>query len=184
MRLFRLTSESVTVALSQLGKLVNATGPDHRISIPAMEMPMFVRGLYEGLTGVQSGALPIPYWPDAKQITIFSDYSDKFGDWTTYAFLCSPSEKFDELATTLLDLRKCHNLEDGRRFEYKSMRDKKRWSAISDWLDAFDMLTGLVVVLLVHKDVVSVFYANADNELDQLTKSIGKWGFGDWGTTR
>ena len=51
-------------------------------------------------------------------------------------------------APSLAELRARLGLQDGRRFEYKSLRDRKRWHAILEWLSAFESVVGTVLVLI------------------------------------
>jgi hypothetical protein len=150
----------------------------------ADEMPMFIRGLHEGLHGGASAEqLELPSFPSLDNLLIFSDYSDRLGPWSASAFLCTPQEAALEHAKRIAELRRVLQVEDGRRFEYKAMRDKKRWRAIQEWLHAFGSLPGLIFVLLVNENVQSAFKSNAATELDQIVETIRREGLGDWDRT-
>lgn len=48
-------------------------------------------------------------------------------------------------------------LSDGRRFSYKSLKDRRRAAALPRFLKATDAIPGLVVVILVEKTIASLF---------------------------
>jgi hypothetical protein len=77
----------------------------------------------------------------------------------------------------LATLRHDLGVADGRRFEYTSLRDRKKWDVIQSWLSAFDSMHG--VAFAMHRDVVSAFHTNAPGEtaeLLKLTKDLGEQG--------
>jgi hypothetical protein len=156
----------------------------HNVAAPTAEMPMFVRGLHEALLGTPSEPLVIPQWTSTRGVKVFTDFSDKAsGDWTTYAFLFTTDEEVEKLTLRLAEVRSRLKIQDGRRFEYKSLRDLKRWRAIVDWLEAFDSLVGVVFVLVVSRSVFNAFSTNSLSELTKAVEIIRAEGFGDWSVT-
>lgn len=175
---------SIRAAILQQRGLLDDQSWLPAVAAPAEEMPAFIRGLHEGLLAIPKETLTIPRWPDCARLRIFSDFSDKLGEWTSYAFLCAPEEAVAKLSLQLADLRHRLGVEDGRRFEYKSLRDQKRWAALLEWLQAFDSLEGLAFILLVRRDVINAFGVNAEDEPALMAATIRDSGFGDWESTR
>lgn len=67
-------------------------------------------------------------------------------------------------------------LSDGRRFSYKSLKDRQRASALSRFLEATDAIPGLVVVILVEKTIASLFKSSGRIESsDPEIKLLSHW---------
>lgn len=65
-------------------------------------------------------------------------------------------------------------LPDGRRFSYKTLGERHRSAALPQFLRAIDLLSGLVVVVLVHKAIGSLFkplgkIKSSDPEIQSLS---------------
>ena len=186
---WRVRSAGFAGSIAQLISVVGEAAWRHaspRDRLPPLsEMPMFIRGLHEGLHGMNAPSDFVrPDLSESGPLAIFSDFSDRSGVWRTYSFLCCPKAAAEAMCEKLGKLRKNLAMEDGRRLEYKSLRDQKRWEALPTWLDAFDDLPGVAFVLLVHQDVLSAFKANAAGERDELLKMTSELGLGDWSKTK
>ena len=145
---------------------------------------MFIKGLHTALRGIRgSSEFQLPDFSATKELAVFTDFSDRSGPWRTYSFLCCPSEAAEDLCVKLAAIRAEFGVQDGRRFEYKSMKDKKRWQAIQPWLAAFDSLPGVAFALLMRSDVISALKANAPSEQEELLKFAKETGLGDWSMT-
>ena len=171
-----------------LRALIRADALKKRVSgvrAPSDEMPLFIRGLHECLATTPEIDSALPTWRTSIGNAVFSDYSDKSGSWTTYAFLCAPIEEVIRVQSILKQLRENHPpLEDMRQFEYKKLADRVRARALPEWLDVFDSMTGVAFVLLVHRDVSSAIHTNSPDEPAKIAETIRELGYGDWSTTR
>jgi hypothetical protein len=115
--------------------------------------------------------------PDLRKASTIFVGSDYGGQHTTsrfesYAFVFADLERSRMWFHARNELRE-QFLPDGRRFSYKSLRDRRRASALPQFLRAIDLVHGLVVVILVEKNILSLFKASdriksADPEIQLL----------------
>jgi hypothetical protein len=99
--------------------------------------------------------------PDLRRgstIAIGSDYSGQHS-----------TSKYEAFGLVFADLHRCgawidarrslreELLSDGRRFSYKSLKDRQRAAALPRFLEAVDSIPGLAVVILVEKTIESLF---------------------------
>jgi hypothetical protein len=92
---------------------------------------------------------------------------------------------YESLAFVFADIQHCQRwykmrheirkqiLSDDRRISYKALKDKKRSNALYDFLQAANDIPGLLVVVLIHKGIESLFKASGridrtDPEIESL----------------
>ena len=118
--------------------------------------------------------------PDIRRgstIVVGSDYS---GQHATSAY--------ESLAFVLADIEHCQDwmdgrrrlrtrrLDDGRRFSYKALGDRRRIQVLSDFLSAANEIPGLLVVVLTRKNIDSLFKTSGRIErTDREIKSLAHW---------
>jgi hypothetical protein len=116
----------------------------------------------------------LPDLRSASTIFIGSDYGGQHATsrYESYAFVFADLERSQAWFHTRQELRELL-LSDGRRFSYKSLRDRRRAVALPQFLRAIDLVHGLVVVILVEKSIMSLFKTSdriesADPEIQSL----------------
>lgn len=145
---------------------------------------MFIRNLHDALPMRRiHPATRHPAFENTSRIVILSDYSGRGDRWGTAAFFCFPEEELKPLTARLDEVRRTARIPDGRRFEYKSLRDKLKWRVLPEWLGSFDATPGFAFVLLMDAQVVSAFHSNKSDELAEVVTTIKDAGFGDWSST-
>lgn len=115
--------------------------------------------------------------PDIRRgstVVIGTDYS---GQHTTSAY--------ESLAFLLVDIENCNewgirrrhmrtiSLRDRRRFSYKTLRDRKRLEVLPQFLEAANVIPGLLVVVLTRKSIGSLFKRNG--RIDRTDPEIAKF---------
>ncbi|WP_437479015.1 hypothetical protein WME75_31920 [Sorangium sp. So ce1014] len=147
---------------------------------------MFVKGLLEGIEAARrTEHFRILDESRTKKLMVFSDFSARAsGRWATSVLLFTSEKAATSLTKTIRRFRKEHGLQDGRRFEYKSLRDERRWRVLDEWLRMLGRLRGVVVILVADIDVVSAFKVNTPQERLDILREIADSGFGDWSETR
>lgn len=110
-------------------------------------------------------------------LLIGSDYSGqhKSSSYEAMAFLiCDWSRSFPWIAQQ----RKVRDvlMPDDRRFGFKNMKDSVRRAALPHFLHAAERLTGLALVVLIHKSVGTLFGADVDvTTLNEWMKPMATW---------
>lgn len=149
---------------------------------PRAEMPMITGALDRAMRWVRPSQLTIPDFSKSSEVRVYSDFSSMTGRWRAYTFLVVSRELEVQLLCKLSAFRRQNKIEDGRRFEYKSMKDSRRWKLSEQWLQNFSSAGALLVCVLVRNDCGSLFRTKG-NEDETLTGVIKQLGFGDWATT-
>jgi hypothetical protein len=121
-----------------------------------------------------SAADALPDLRTASTIFVGSDYGGQHATsrYESYAFVFADLERSRAWLHARHELRE-RLLSDGRRFSYKSLRDRRRAVALPQFLRAIDLVHGLVVVVLVEKSILSLFKTsdrieNVDPEIQLL----------------
>ena len=100
----------------------------------------------------------IPNIRSASTIIIGSDYSGQHSSsqFESFGFVFANLDKSQAWMNARKAIRE-QRLPDGRRSSYKTLNDRHRSAALPQFLDATNLLSGLVVVVLVHKEICSLF---------------------------
>lgn len=134
-----------------------------------------IGGLFSTAELLQPGCLPD--LRSGSPLLIGSDYSGqhKSSGYEAMSFLISDWSKS---LTWIVQQKKIRDLliPDDRRFGFKNMKDGVRRAALPHFLNAAESLTGLILVVLIHKSVGKLFSANADvTMLDERMKPMASW---------
>lgn len=98
-----------------------------------------------------------PILSEAGRVLIVSDYSaSKQSPVQTYSYLVVDPRQLGAWTQKCRSIRRVCGLGE-QAIDYKSMRGKQRTSALASFLDAADSLHGLLLVVAVKNDVVSLF---------------------------
>lgn len=119
----------------------------------------------------------LPNLRRAATIAIGSDYSGQHS-----------TSNYEALGFVFADLDRCRAwmearrnlrdeiLSDGRRFSYKSLKDRRRAVALPQFLEAIDLIPGLAVVILVEKTIASLFKSSGRIEAsDPEIRLLSHW---------
>ena len=100
----------------------------------------------------------LPDLRDGSTIFIGADFSGQhnLARYDALSFLFADLEKCNEWESLRKQLRKRY-LSDGRRMSYKNLRDSKRRNILIHFLDAANVIPGLLVTILIDKDIGSLF---------------------------
>jgi hypothetical protein len=118
--------------------------------------------------------------PDLRQasiVAIGSDYSGQHAasEYEAFAFVIADLVGSRAWAKARQELRE-KLLSDGRRFSYKALSDRRRSRALPQFLDAIDLIPGLLAVVVVNKAIPSLFKSSGRIEAsDPMLQSIGNW---------
>ncbi|MCR6700933.1 MAG: hypothetical protein NVV68_07195 [Dokdonella sp.] len=110
-------------------------------------------------------------------LLIGSDYSGqhKTSKYEALSFLIADWSKSNSWIAKQKAIREVL-MPDSRRFGFKHMRDGVRRTALPHFLSAAESLTGLLLVVLIHKSVGKLFSANVDiADLDERRRPIATW---------
>jgi hypothetical protein len=119
----------------------------------------FMKGFSEFIVQIENEATGL--LPDIRQgSTIFvgSDYSGQhnIAQYESYTLLLADLERCGNWETKRQQVRQ-RFLADGRRMSYKDLRDQLRKRALIPFLIAADSIPGLLVTVLVNKQIDSLF---------------------------
>lgn len=116
-------------------------------------------------------------------IAVFSDYGGESqkSSYLTYSFLFVAYDALYYLLNHMAKLRRDHGLMDPYReicFKNKGYGPIHR--ILDDWLKIGDCIPGLLLTLLVPKNVISLIGKNEKKDIYNLTTILQKHGYGDW----
>ncbi|MDQ3060153.1 MAG: hypothetical protein M3R45_11630 [Pseudomonadota bacterium] len=100
----------------------------------------------------------LPNLRNASTILIGSDYSGQHSTslFEAFGFVFANLNESQPWMAARKKIREKF-MPDGRRFSYKTLGDRHRSVALPHFLRATDLLSGLLVVVLVHKEIESLF---------------------------
>jgi hypothetical protein len=112
-----------------------------------------------------------------KDIIIASDYSGEHEevDFSAYSFLMFDWNASEQWSIASSDVRKRFLSEGNREMSYKRLADKCRQRALVPFLKAADHINGLVISLLVNKQIGSVLESGGVAHLQQIAPSLANW---------
>ncbi|UZR28054.1 hypothetical protein [Methylococcus mesophilus] len=119
----------------------------------------------------------IPNLRNASTILVGSDYSGQHAtsQFEALCFLFVDADRSRSWLRAQKSLRK-QFLPDGRRLSYKALNDRQRNAALPRFLEATNLLSGLLVVILVDKSIESLFKSSGRIESsDPEIQSIAHW---------
>lgn len=119
----------------------------------------------------------IPNLRNASTILVGSDYSGQHAtsQFEALCFLFVDADRSRSWIRAQESLRK-QFLPDGRRLSYKALNDRQRIAALPRFLEATNLLCGLLVVVLVDKRIESLFKSSGKIESsDPEIQSIAHW---------
>jgi hypothetical protein len=118
----------------------------------------------------------LPDFGDSEWLIAASDYSGQHAE--------APYEAYSIL---LADFRGCANweasrsrirarwLRDGRRLSYKSLRDRRRERALMPFLEAADSIPGILLTVLVDRDIDNLFRLSEDERTPEHLGAFAAW---------
>jgi hypothetical protein len=118
--------------------------------------------------------------PDLRRgsmVLIGSDYSGQHvtSIYESFAFVFADIQHCQKWGNMRHEIRR-DILRDGRRISYKTLKDKKRLEALYDFLQGANDIPGLLVVILIHKGIESLFKASGRIEqTDPEIESLINW---------
>jgi len=142
---------------------------------PDLGLMNLVNSMVRGLDVLNNSALP--NLRRASMVLIGSDYSGQHATsvYECFAFVFADIQHCRRWEESRREIRK-KILGDERRISYKTLKDKKRSNALYDFLNAANYLQGLLVVILIHKDIESLFKASGRIDCtDPEIKSLAHW---------
>lgn len=118
--------------------------------------------------------------PDVRRgstLLIGSDYGGQHAtsDYESLSFILADIENCHEWALKRRLLRE-RFLCDGRRFSYKVLQDRKRKEILPQFLNAANQIPGLLVVVLIKKNIASLFKPNGHiKRTDSEIRRFAHW---------
>lgn len=119
----------------------------------------------------------IPDIRNASTILVGSDYSGQHAtsQFEALSFVLVDADRSGSWIKAQKSLRK-QFLPDGRRLSYKALNDRHRNAALPHFLEATNLLSGLLVVILVDKSIESLFKSSGRIESsDPEIQSLAHW---------
>lgn len=119
----------------------------------------------------------LPDMRNASSILVGSDYSGQHAtsQFEAFAFVLVDSDRSGSWIKAQKSLRK-QFLSDGRRLSYKGLNDRHRNAVLPQFLEATNLLSGLLVVILVDKSIKSLFKLSGKiKSSDPEIQSLAHW---------
>lgn len=112
-----------------------------------------------------SDADAIPNLRDASSILMGSDYSGQHAtsQFEALSFVLVNADR-SRLWIEARKSMRARFLSDGRRFSYKTLNERHRFAVLPKFLEATNLLSGLLVVILVDKTIESLFKSSGKIE--------------------
>ena len=110
-------------------------------------------------------------------VWVFSDYSgqQKGSEFTVIAALLMDADASPEWPRARAEVR-CRFLSDARCMSFKGLNDKHKRAALVPFLETADMLSGLLAVVAIHKDVQCLCSGEgAVSTYDGILQLEGRW---------
>lgn len=150
-----------------------------------MSTPIFIQILEDQLTRLyQDKKLLLPNFHEhVNTIAIFSDYGGESHEslYLTYSFLFVAYDALYHLLKIMAKARKDYGLiEPYSEICFKNKEYGPIHRILDDWLKIGDCIPGLLLTLLIPKDVISVVGKNEKKDIYNLTTILQKYGYGNW----
>lgn len=116
-------------------------------------------------------------------IAVFSDYGGESqkSSYLTYSFLFVAYDALYYPLNHMAKLRRDHGLmEPYREICFKNKEYGPIHRILDDWLKIGDCIPGLLLTLLVSKNVISLIGMNGKKDINNLTTILQKHGYGNW----
>lgn len=143
----------------------------------AMPLMPWVKLLDEQLAGISKHNVRALPTFQGKDVWVFSDYSgqQKASDFSVIAMLLMDADASPEWPRARSAVRS-RFLSDGRRMSFKGLNDKRKQAALVPFLEAADLLFGLLAVVAIHKDVQCLCSGEeAVSTYDATLQLEGRW---------
>lgn len=150
-----------------------------------MSSPVFIQILEDLLIRLyQDKKLLLPnFHENVNTIAVFSDYGGESqkSSYFTYTFLFVAYEALYYSLNHMTKMRRDHGLmEPYREICFKNKEYGPIHRILDDWLKIADYIPGLLLTLLIPKDIISVVGKNEKKDIYNLTTILQKYGYGDW----